>query len=164
MEKEYQAYLESAGKNKDAIKQWVNRVRKKKPRGFDEMVHKANDDAFAEIDCLKCANCCKTTSPLLTNVDIDRLAKGLRLKPSQVVEQFTKIDEDDDLVMNQTPCPFLSDDNYCRVYDFRPIACRDYPHMRRKNMLGFLPLAQKNAPICPAVALIFLKMPDLKTT
>jgi Fe-S-cluster containining protein len=72
-----------------------------------------------------------------------------------VVQQFTKIDEDGDTVMNATPCPFLLSDNACSVYEFRPIACRDYPHLRRKNMISYLPLAEKNAAICPAVAVVF---------
>lgn len=158
MEKEYAEILQEAGNSKEAITQWVNRMKKKKPASFDLQIHEANDEAFEKIDCLKCANCCKTTSPLLTNVDIDRLAKGLKMKPSAVMQQYTKLDEDNDLVMNQTPCPFLADDNYCLVYDFRPIACRDYPHTRRKNMLGYLNLAEKNASICPAVASIFVKL------
>jgi Fe-S-cluster containining protein len=152
---QYEKYLLEAEKNKSSIRQFVTRQRKKKPNGFDAQIHAANDEAFSQIDCLHCANCCKTTSPLLTNVDIDRLAKGLRLKPSQVVQQFTKIDEDGDTVMNATPCPFLLSDNACSVYEFRPIACRDYPHLRRKNMISYLPLAEKNAAICPAVAVVF---------
>lgn len=158
MQPEYENHLLQAAKNKSLIKQFVARQRKKKTSGFDTLMHDANDEVFERIDCLSCANCCKTTSPLLTNVDIDRLAKGLKLKPSQVVQQFTKVDEDDDLVMKAAPCPFLSEDNTCNVYDFRPIACRDYPHLRRKNMIAYLPLAEKNASICPAVAAVFEKL------
>jgi uncharacterized protein len=155
MDQDYKKFLDAAEKNKPAIKQYVNRQKKKRPSGFDSLMHHANDEAFTKIDCLNCANCCKTTSPLLTNVDVDRLAKGLKIKPSQFVQQYTLLDEEDDLVMNKTPCPFLMDDNTCSVYNFRPIACRDYPHLRRKNMLAYLTLAQKNASICPAVARVF---------
>ena len=37
-------------------------------------------------------------------------------------------DVDGDTVMNQSPCPFLLEDNRCRIYEIRPVACRAYPH------------------------------------
>ena len=31
-----------------------------------------HDEVFEEIDCLSCANCCKTTGPLFTEKDIEK--------------------------------------------------------------------------------------------
>jgi transposase InsO family protein len=47
-------------------------------RKVDERFHSAHEEAFAEIDCLSCANCCRTTSPLFREADIRRLARHLR--------------------------------------------------------------------------------------
>src|ERR1700757_2109627 len=66
-------------------------------------------------------------------------------------EAFEKIDEDEDYVLKQAPCPFLGDDNYCSVYEDRPTACREYPHTDRKNMYQILDLTYKNTLVCPAV-------------
>lgn len=103
------------------------------------------------MDCLDCANCCKTTSPIVIDRDIDRLAKRLKMKPSQVVDQYLRLDEDGDYVFTQAPCPFLLPDNCCMVYEDRPRACREYPHTDRKRFHQVLNLTYKNTLVCPAV-------------
>ena len=120
-------------------------------RKVDERFHSAHEEAFAEIDCLSCANCCRTTSPLFREADIRRLARHLRIKEAELVAQYLHRDEDGDWVLRQAPCPFLGTDNHCSVYAERPLACRAYPHTDRKQMQGILTLTLKNAEICPAV-------------
>ncbi|MFM7195842.1 MAG: YkgJ family cysteine cluster protein, partial [Bacteroidota bacterium] len=53
-------------------------------RKLDGVFQEAHEEVFAKTDCLQCANCCKTTSPIFYNVDIERLSKALRLRPSDV--------------------------------------------------------------------------------
>jgi len=125
---------------------------------LDALFHKEHDDAFAQIDCLDCANCCKTTSPIFRDRDIDRLAKHLRIKSSQLVEQHLHQDADGDYVLNSTPCTFLNEDNTCSVYNFRPNACKEYPHTNRKKISQVLDLTHKNTLICPAVEQIVEKI------
>ena len=132
-------------------KKFFRKLKARPPRDLDEQFHDAHDEAFAEIDCLDCANCCKTTSPIFRDVDIDRLASHLRIKPGQLIEQHLHLDSDGDYVLNVAPCPFLGPDNYCSVYEARPKACREYPHTDRKNMLQILPLTLRNTLVCPAV-------------
>lgn len=136
------------------VKQAFQRIKKKKPKNLDAVVHDLHEQAFEQIDCLDCANCCKSLGPRLTDKDIDRLAKALRVKPSQVIEQHLKIDEDNDYVFRSMPCPFLAADNYCLVYENRPKACREYPHTDRRRFVQLLPLTLKNRSTCPAVHLI----------
>jgi Fe-S-cluster containining protein len=64
------------------------------------------------------------------------------------------MDEDSDYVLKQSPCTFLGIDNKCSIYEYRPLACREYPHTDRKNMHQILDLTLKNTEICPAVARI----------
>src|SRR3954451_15961857 len=104
-------------------KKLFENLKRKKPNNLDDVVHKLHDEVFEKIDCLECANCCKTTSPIFYQKDIERLAKHFRLSPSKFIEQYLHIDEDKDYVLNQAPCPFLGMDNYCSVYEFRPNAC-----------------------------------------
>lgn len=132
-------------------KQFLEKLRKRRPADLDQVTLDLHHEAFTHIDCLSCANCCKTTSPLLIDRDIDRLAKRLKMKPSQVVETYLKVDEDGDYVFRETPCPFLMDDNYCMVYEDRPRACREYPHTDRKRFHQLLKLSYKNTLVCPAV-------------
>lgn len=120
-------------------------------REVDDAFHTAHEEVFAEMDCLTCANCCKTTSPIFYQTDIERAAKALRMKPGSFVEQYLRVDEDKDWVLKSSPCPFLEEDNKCRIYDSRPKACREYPHTDRKKMVQIMDLTYKNTLVCPAV-------------
>lgn len=134
------------------------KLRKSKPKDLDQKVHQLHEAVFQEMDCLDCANCCKTTSPIFIQTDIDRLAKVFRMKYSQFIDTYLHRDEEGDYVLNSAPCPFLGDDNKCLVYEDRPKACREYPHTDRKNMLGILDLTLKNTLVCPAVLKIFYEI------
>lgn len=109
-----------------------------------------HEEEFERTDCLQCANCCKTTGPLFTNKDIERIAKHLRLKPQQFIGEYLRIDEDNDYVLQELPCPFLGADNYCGIYPVRPKACAEFPHTNRKNFHKISNLTLKNVAICPA--------------
>lgn len=125
---------------------------------MDDVVHVLHEEVFNKIDCLECANCCKTTSPMFKMLDIERLAKHFRIKPTQFIEKYLHLDSDNDYVLNVAPCPFLGADNYCSVYEARPNACREYPHTDRKKFYQLLDLSLKNAEICPAVYHIFERL------
>lgn len=152
---ELKAKLELAEKNKKENKELINRLKKSKPKKLDDVVHQLHDEVFDKIDCLACANCCKTTSPMFYERDIDRLSKHLKIKPSDFITQYLQIDEDGDYVLTTAPCPFLDYENYCTVYESRPTACREYPHTNRKRFYQILDLSLKNTEICPAVVDVF---------
>lgn len=127
-------------------------------KDVDQLFHTAHDEVFEKVDCLTCANCCKTTSPIFRNVDIDRISKHLGVRPSEFTTKNLHIDEDGDWVLNSSPCLFLAEDNYCKIYEVRPKACREYPHTDRKNMAQVLDLTYKNTQVCPAVSIMVEKI------
>ncbi len=131
-------------------KKYLTILRKKPPKNLDYVMQELHEEEFKKTDCLQCANCCKTTGPLFTNADIDRIAKHLKLKAQRFVEQYLKIDEDNDYVLQQVPCAFLGADNYCSIYDVRPKACREFPHTNRKKFHQINNLTLKNVAVCPA--------------
>lgn len=133
----------------------IKRLKKKKPKNLDDVVHNWHKELFSEFNCLDCANCCKTIGPRLTDKDIDRLAKHLKMKPSVFLAQYVVTDEDNDFVFKDHPCPFLLTDNYCMVYESRPKACREYPHTDRKKFVQILNLSHKNCETCPVVHKVF---------
>ena len=150
-------YVELLRKSKLKVKEnavFIKRFRKKSKKDIDRGFQLEHDKVFEKVDCLECANCCKTTSPIFTNQDIKRLSKLFKMKQPQFVSEYLRIDEDNDYVLKMAPCPFLNEDNTCFVYDVRPSACREYPHTDRKNMYQILDLVEKNALVCPAVATI----------
>jgi hypothetical protein len=72
------------------------------------------------------------------------------MKPQQFTEQFLRLDEDNDYVLQSVPCAFLGADNYCSIYEVRPKACREFPHTDRKKFQQISNLTLKNVAICPA--------------
>ena len=124
---------------------------KKKLEGMDVQIHALQDKILERTDCLQCANCCRSLGPLLTDKDIERMAKALRIKVSDFTNRYLRVDEDGDTVFKSMPCPFLESDNYCSMYESRPKACRDYPHTDRKRFYQIYNLSIKNAYTCPIV-------------
>ena len=157
----YQEDLNIAEENKADNKRLGKQLRRIPERKLDEMFHEKHEKVFQEIDCLQCANCCKTTSPIFRDIDIKRLSKRFRVKPVQFIDEYLRIDEDKDYVLKTAPCPFLADDNSCNVYEDRPLACKEYPHTDRKKMFQIIPLTLQNTLVCPAVSRIVEQMRNL---
>ena len=131
-------------------KKFFAKLKKKPPRHLDQLMQELHDEEFSRTDCLECANCCKTTGPLFTDKDVERIAKHFRMKPQAFIETYLRIDEDNDYVLQEVPCTFLGADNYCSIYDVRPKACREFPHTDRRKFHQISNLTLKNVAICPA--------------
>jgi len=131
-------------------KKFFVKLKKKPPKQLDYLMQELHDDEFSRTDCLSCANCCKTTGPLFTQADIQRIAKFLKMKPSSCIEQYLRVDEENDHVLQQVPCAFLAEDNYCTIYSARPKACKEFPHTNRKKFQQISHLTLQNVAICPA--------------
>lgn len=155
---EYKTFLESAVSRKEELSKYFKILKKRKSKDLDDKFHQLHDNVFEKIDCLKCANCCKTTSPIFRDVDIDRISKKLKMSVREFQDAYLRLDEDQDWVLKSSPCSFLMEDNTCFIYDIRPHACREYPHTDRKRMVQILSITEKNALICPAVAEITKEM------
>ena len=131
-------------------KKYFDKLKKKTPKNLDYVMQELHEKEFKKTNCLDCANCCKTTGPLFTLADIERIAKHFRQKPQQFRDTYLQIDEDKDYVLKSVPCTFLDAENYCMIYDVRPKACREFPHTDRKKFQQISDLTLKNVAICPA--------------
>ena len=160
------ALVEYGKTENDFFNKWIKKAKKVKTRSLDDQFHQLHNDTFKEIDCLECANCCKTTSPIFRSVDIKRLSKRLRMTESKFIDTYLKIDEENDYVLQSSPCSFLGDDNYCSVYEDRPLACREYPHTNQRKIHTILKETLNNTEVCPAVFQIVERLknayPNLK--
>ena len=146
--KKYENLKVLAEKSKPLFLEYYKRNKKRLSK-MDSIVHQLHNEVSARVDCLSCANCCRTLGPAIYDKDIDRIAKALRMKPSEVLATYLKIDEDGDYVFQSMPCPFLMPDNYCSIYEARPKACREYPHTDRKKFEQIYKLTVKNTSTCP---------------
>jgi hypothetical protein len=110
-----------------------------------------HEEAFGNVDCLSCANCCRNYSPRFKTPDIKRISKVLRMKEGAFIENHLRLDEDGDYVVKSTPCPFLGSDNRCSIYEDRPSDCRRFPYTDEDVLLKRPAITLKNATFCPAV-------------
>jgi Fe-S-cluster containining protein len=144
------AEREKAQKFKKSQHKLLDRLKKNPPRDLDQVVMAADEAVFAKLDCLACANCCKTISPIFTSKDVERIASRLGMAPGKFMDQYLRIDEDHDMVLKSSPCPFLQPDNRCRIYDDRPKACREYPHTGQRKFQSHIEITKQNILVCPA--------------
>ncbi len=117
-----------------------------------------HEEAFQKIDCQTCGNCCKNHSPRFKTPDIKRISKHLRLKESEFIETYLRLDEDGDYVVKSTPCPFLGNNNFCGIYDVRPSDCARYPYTDEDVFFKRKTLTLKNSNVCPAVHYVLEKL------
>jgi Fe-S-cluster containining protein len=110
-----------------------------------------HQEAMEKIDCLSCANCCKTYSPRFKTPDIKRISKHLRMKESDFIDTYLDLDHEGDYVVKSSPCPFLGADNACSIYDQRPSDCARFPYTDEDVLYKRQALTLKNSTFCPIV-------------
>jgi Fe-S-cluster containining protein len=114
-------------------------------------IYEAHEAAFSEIDCMKCANCCKSLGPRFKTPDITRISNRLKIKEADFIENYLTVDEDGDYVAGSLPCPFLDQENHCLIYEDRPGDCRKYPYTDSDVLFKRPKTTLANAAYCPAV-------------
>jgi len=139
--KEYKRFLQRPDKNK-LLKQ----------------LPPLHDEAFKNIDCLTCANCCKNYSPRFKTPDIKRISKHLKLKEGAFIEKYLLLDNEGDYVVNSKPCPFLATDNCCTIYEVRPSDCHRFPYTDEDVFFKRQNITLKNATFCPIVVFVLDKL------
>jgi len=120
---------------------------------LDQSVQETTEAVWKEVDCLKCANCCKTLEVSVDDEDIKRLSRRLQINVKVFNQRYVNqaIGPDGLKSLNKQPCVFLGEDNKCEVYEDRPTACRDYPYLYKKNFRNRSMTMIGNVSICPIV-------------
>jgi uncharacterized protein len=114
------------------------------------------NDLAAHTDCTACANCCRHTIVDVSADDIDAIAGHLDMTVDQVTAMYTDPDERDPssrvLRNRNDACVFL-DSNLCIIYEARPAACRNFPHigLRSRTVGGRLSSLCRRASVCPII-------------
>jgi len=148
-------WQQQSAANKKKYKNWLQRVQRNKVLKQLPALH---EEAFAQIDCLNCAACCKNYSPRFKTPDIKRISKHLKLKESVFIDTYLRLDEEGDYVVKQTPCAFLGEGNACSIYDVRPSDCARFPYTDKDVLLKRMNITLKNAEFCPAVFYVLEKL------
>jgi Fe-S-cluster containining protein len=119
--------------------------------------------AFKKIDCLDCANCCKTMSPTYTKADVHRISKHLGMSFKQYFDKYLEIEEDSGDYMNKSvPCQFLKKDNKCSIYSVRPRDCSGFPHTQYRDFKLYISGTHiQNISYCPITMNIVERMHEI---
>jgi hypothetical protein len=99
----------------------------------DRILRRVAEAIEEQIDCTQCANCCKVATVTVSERDIERLARHLRIKPAQLVAGYTMESAEEGRILRrpaEAGCVFL-EGNACTVYEARPETCQRFPHMVR---------------------------------
>jgi Fe-S-cluster containining protein len=106
----------------------------KNHRHSDRRLRRFGEEIEAQIDCTKCANCCRVSEVGITDRDVEKLAKFIGVTREEFLREYTQRDEDGGLILRKTEagCVFLKD-KLCTVYDGRPQNCANFPHLVRGN-------------------------------
>jgi Fe-S-cluster containining protein len=143
-----QSWEKISGEHQKLYKDFLVRAGKKEVlRAIPEL----HEKAFEQIDCLKCARCCKGFSPRFKGPDIKRISKVLGLKETALIEKYLVYDDEGDYVAVTSPCPFLEENNQCAIYEDRPSDCQRFPYTDEDVILKRPQLTMKNSTFCPIV-------------
>lgn len=133
------------------FKKKLRRLNEMSDSDLDDRFEVAHEKAFKKIDCLTCANCCKTKGPAFSKKDISRIARHQGITPSEFADEHLEFNEDDNYVLKNTPCLFLQGDNKCEIYEIRPGACASYPHTNTRNVSHLFPYFETHLATCPII-------------
>src|ERR1051325_15206 len=99
----------------------------------DRILRRIAEGVEEQIDCTQCANCCKVATTKVSDRDVERLARYLRIKPARFLEDYTMQAPEEGTILRRTEeqgCVFLSG-ALCTVYDARPETCQRFPRVVR---------------------------------
>ena len=138
--------------NKRRFRRFLTVLEKKAPRKLDAAASAVDKSVWLEVDCLSCANCCKTMSPTYTPKDIKRISAHLNMTPAQFKEKWLYLDKrENDWMNKKSPCQFLDlTTNMCSIYEVRPADCAGFPHHTKRRMIDYMHVYKQNVEYCPA--------------
>lgn len=146
------SFKQKVWRNKKQFNKFLRKLLKTQPRGLDKKAEEISTEVWKEIDCLSCANCCKTMTPTFTKADINRISAHLKITKEEFIDTWLVYEKKDkDWVNKKQPCQFLDlNSNMCSIYEVRPADCAGFPHLTRKRMIDYIHVHQQNIEYCPA--------------
>jgi len=146
------SFRDKARKNKRRFRRFLTLLEKNTPSKLRVATVAADKAVWQEVDCLSCANCCKTMSPTYSAADIKRISAHLQMSPKQFKDKWLEYDEvDKDWSNKSRPCQFLDlSTNKCGIYEVRPADCAGFPHHTKRKMVDYMHVYKQNVEYCPA--------------
>lgn len=156
------SFKKKARDKKNSFRRFLTKLENSTLKNFDGYVRSIEPKVWQEVDCLSCANCCKTMTPTFNDKDLKRISAHF----GQTVEEFQnkwlrrERGGDRDWMNKTEPCQFLNlKDNKCSIYAIRPEDCAGFPHLSKK-FKDFAHVHKQNVEYCPATFRLVEKMMD----
>lgn len=105
-----------------------------------------SEKKYLTVECGRCGTCCTEPVVPVTDSDVRRLCDARNLSAERIVRFYSQkemeYDSEADLWISlsrgkramglrkrKARCMFLTDENDCSVYPYRPMTCRTFPYM-----------------------------------
>ncbi len=153
-------FKKKAIRHKPAMRRFLTKLEKQPPRGLEKLTATLEKEVWAEVDCLACANCCKTMTPTFNAADLKRISAHFGQTVDEFAKQWLRRERGGsrDWLNKTEPCQFLNlKDNKCSIYAIRPADCAGFPHLPKK-MKDYVHVHKQNVEYCPATYKLVEKM------
>jgi Fe-S-cluster containining protein len=147
--------------HRSSFRRFLTRLEKKSSKQIASLTGGLEKEVWKEVDCLSCANCCKTMTPTYTLNDIKKISAHFGMTQDQFKKKWLRKERSSGDWLNKSlPCQFLNlKNNQCTIYDVRPADCAGFPHLQ-KNIKGFVHVHKQNIEFCPATYKLVEKMKE----
>lgn len=156
------SFRKKVSHTKGSFRRFLTKLEKNPPRNLKSLTIQLEKEVWQEVDCLSCANCCKTMTPTFNPTDLKRISAHF----GQTVEEFKakwlykEKKKDGDWLNKKQPCQFLNlADNKCSIYEIRPADCAGFPHLPKK-LKDYIHVHKQNIEYCPATYRLVEKMKE----
>ncbi len=120
------------------------------PDEIDQRVHRLYKEISAQIDCSKCANCCKVQTPGLSKKEAEQISRYMNMDIDDFKDQYVETDWSGQMMLKDQPCVFLKD-NTCSISHIMPEDCSSYPYLHKDDFISRLFGVIDNYSVCPIV-------------
>ena len=124
------SFRQKAKDRKNSMRRFLTKLGREAPRGLDKKIAVLEKEVWQEIDCLTCANCCKTMTPTFTNTDMKRISAHLNMTVDAFQKKWGRNIPDD---------------------------CAGFPHLSKK-FKDYVHIHKQNVELCPATFRLVEKM------
>lgn len=156
------AFKLKAKQYKRSLRIFLTKLENSNKKGLDKLTVVIEPEVWSEVDCLACANCCKTMTPTFTNADVKRISAHFGQTPDEFRAKWLRKEKkkDGDWINKVEPCQFLNlKDNKCSIYAIRPADCSGFPHLTKK-FKEYAHVHKQNVEYCPATYKMVQKMKE----
>jgi len=144
---------------KDRMRRFLTMLEKDPPEHLDNYAEEIDKEVWKEVNCLGCANCCRSMTPTYSTEDIKRIATHFKMSAASFKEKWLSKSPKGEWMNKVQPCQFLDlTTNKCSIYEIRPADCAGFPHLTKKTMVEYLHVHKQNIRFCPATFLMVEKM------